>query len=258
MATVFESGLAVLIRNRMSHRVEFDPNRPVPVGALADMLEVARWAPTAHNMQNFEIVVVDDSAALAAIEAIHAEPSVAFIRENYRQLSFSVKELLRKGTGLLADTFPAEWLDPNYAGPATASAPTAARGAGPGRYASADPSAPAGRSRQRQMTPCPLLFVVLCDPGRRAPASEHDMLGMISLGCVMQNVWLTAEAHGLGVQVVSSLSDAEPSAQMHRILAIPEHLKIAYTLRVGYTRVTDVGRVRARRTLTQFVHRNRY
>jgi len=27
---------------------------------LRQVLQAARWAPTAHNMQNFEIIVVDD------------------------------------------------------------------------------------------------------------------------------------------------------------------------------------------------------
>jgi hypothetical protein len=32
------------------------------------------------------------------------------------------------------------------------------------------------------------LLVILFDPSKRAPASEGDVLGMMSLGCVMENM----------------------------------------------------------------------
>ena len=51
---------------------------------MEKILEAARWAPTAHNMQNFEIVVVDDKKSLAAISEIKRSPNLTFIRENYQ------------------------------------------------------------------------------------------------------------------------------------------------------------------------------
>ena len=53
-----------LIQQRQSARVLFDPERPILDDHLRRILEGARWAPTAHNMQNFEIVVVDDRRIL--------------------------------------------------------------------------------------------------------------------------------------------------------------------------------------------------
>ena len=49
-----------LIRERRSAREPYDPNRPFTKHQLDQILE-ASWAPTAHNMQNFEIVVVDNA-----------------------------------------------------------------------------------------------------------------------------------------------------------------------------------------------------
>ena len=48
----------------------FDLERPIAKEQLADILEAARWSPTAHNMQNFEIIVVDDRKILEAIWSI--------------------------------------------------------------------------------------------------------------------------------------------------------------------------------------------
>jgi nitroreductase len=71
-----------LIRERQSARVFFDRNRPIPSKEMAQILEAARFAPTAHNMQNFEIVVVDDRRLLETLAAIRTSVSEAFVREN--------------------------------------------------------------------------------------------------------------------------------------------------------------------------------
>ena len=105
--------LMKLIQKRHSARESFDPGRQIPGSDLKLILEAARWAPTAHNMQNFDIVVVDDKEQLKAIESIEAVVPEAFLRENYAQLSFSEKDLQVKGTGVLASRFPPEWTNPN-------------------------------------------------------------------------------------------------------------------------------------------------
>ena len=53
-----------IIQERQSSRVPFDPNRQVPKDDVKQILEAAKWTPTAHNMQNFDIIVVDDKAVL--------------------------------------------------------------------------------------------------------------------------------------------------------------------------------------------------
>src|ERR1035437_7877323 len=107
------AGLGRVIRNRHSERVPFDPERQLAEVDLQAILQAARWAPTAHNMQNFEIIVVDDTSRLAAIGRVRGGTSQDFIRENYAQLSFSEEELIQKGTGLLATMFPPSWRDPD-------------------------------------------------------------------------------------------------------------------------------------------------
>jgi nitroreductase len=45
-----------LMRDRYSARVRYDCKRPVTKQQLEQILEAASWAPTAHNMQNVEVV----------------------------------------------------------------------------------------------------------------------------------------------------------------------------------------------------------
>jgi nitroreductase len=95
-----------VIQERQSARGLYDPEHRVARQDLGKILEAARWAPTAHNMQNFEIVVVDDKRLIEDIGNITYALSTTFIRENYQQLSFSEEELVRKKVGLSASHFP--------------------------------------------------------------------------------------------------------------------------------------------------------
>lgn len=229
------TGALELIRKRRSYRMPFDPRRPVEAEKLAQVLEAARWAPTAHNMQNFEIVVVDDPEVLGAIARLARPVSETFVRENYAQLSFSEEELRQKKTGILAAMFPESWRTPDF------------------RLDQLDDEARA--AMRRPLPASPVLLVVTYDPGRRAPASEGDFLGIVSLGCVMENMWLAAEAAGLAFHIVSSLS---PEPEMRRILAIPDHLTIAFSCRLGHPAAAPPPHVRVRRDVQDFVHHDRY
>jgi nitroreductase len=221
-----------IIRQRHSSRVAFDPDRPIPDDAVRQILEAARWAPTAHNMQNFDIIVIDDKATLAAMGEIRSEPSVTFLRENYRQLSLSEDELLRRKTGLLASMFPQSWRTPD--------------------------AKPQPGDFHGPMLPCPTLLLVVYDMMKRAPDSEGDMLGLMSLGFVMQNMWLMAEALGIGMQLVTAFGRARAETEVRRLLGIPPYMNIACACRLGYPETKPGRYLRVRRDVKDFVHRNEY
>jgi len=221
-----------LIQERQSARGPYDSKRPVAQEDLKQILEAGRWSPTAHNMQNFEIVVVDDKKLLEAIGGIRYPVSETFIRENYEQLSFSEEELLRKKVGILGTMFPPSWRTP---------------GAKP------EESEQFNSSLGRAIQSSPVLLIVVYDPGRRAPASEGDFLGAISLGCVMENMWLMANALGIGFHVVSSLSADQVEKEVKSILNIPDHLRIAFSVRLGYPASTGKY-LRVRREAPDFTH----
>ncbi|HET9172747.1 MAG TPA: nitroreductase family protein [Actinospica sp.] len=233
--------LAALIRNRRSHRGVYDPRRRPPDEDVRAIIDAAQWAPTAHNMQNFEIVVIDDPAVLAEIGRVPSGVSAEFIRENYAQLSFSEEELVAKGTGLAATMFPPAWRRPD--------------------------SEPVGMDAPSEfehgfldltMRSCPLVLIVVYDTRKRAPASEGDVLGLISLGCVLENMWLTAESRGIGLQVMSVFSNTGVEERLHKILSIPARMKIAYACRLGYAGTEPDRYLRVRRPRERFVHHNSF
>jgi nitroreductase len=221
-----------LMQTRRSTRMPFDPERPIATADLRKMLEAARWAPSAHNMQNYEIVVVDDRKILDELGNIKSTPSDAFIQENYQQLSFSEEELLRKKVGLLGSMFPPSWRTPGV-----------------------KPVPEEGRGRL--FPPCSALLIVLYDPARRAPASEGDFLGIISLGCMMENLWLEANSLGIAFQIVSALAGGPVEKEVRRVLAIPDHLVIAFGARLGYAPAASPN-LRVRRDIEDFSHHNHF
>jgi nitroreductase len=222
-----------VIQERRSSRGPFDPRRPVARRDLEQILEAARWAPTAHNMQNFEIVVVDDPALLESMTRLKSPLSMEFIRENYAQLSFSEAELEKRKVGLLASRFPAAWTNPQ---------------------ATAEELA----ATERALPTAPTMLFVVYDPTRRAPASQGDFLGAISLGCATENMWLVAETLGIAFQVVSSYAGDAVQEDVRRLLGIPEPLRLAYAIRLGYPLASPGAYQRVRRDLPDFAHHNGY
>ena len=226
-----------LIQERQSARGFFDPKRPITKEDLRQILEVVRWTPTAHNMQNFEIIVVDDKKLLKVIGKIKSSISDTFIRENYSQLSFSEEELLKKKTGLLAAMFPPAWRTPD---------------AKPDKTTHDEMVSRFGKAIQTSS----VLLIVVYDPRKRAPASEGDFLGIMSLGCAMENMWLMASSLGIGCHVMSVLSADPVEKEIKKILNISKHLKIAFALRLGYPISTQVKYLRVRREIKDFTHHN--
>jgi len=224
-----------LLEHRHSCRAPFDPAQRVTEHELERIVAAARWAPTAHNMQNFRLVAVDDRRILDELGRIRALVSPTFIAENYRQLSWSEDELRRRKTGILGTSFPASW-----------------RTDDPAKIPSHD-----ARLLGESIAGAPLVIVVVFDPTQRAPASEGDMLGMISLGCVLENMWIAAHAQRLDVQVVSAFAavDAEPAVK--RLLAVPEPWRIAFALRIGHA-LSAKPALRVRREPALFTGRNRF
>jgi len=88
-----------LIQNRQSARALFDSKRPIARQDLRQILEAARWSPTAHNMQNFEIIVVDDKKILEALGNIKYARSRPLSRKIISNCPFRKKNCVEKKSG---------------------------------------------------------------------------------------------------------------------------------------------------------------
>jgi nitroreductase len=231
------SDVLKVIKERHSARVPFDPNKPVSKENLKLLLEAARWTPTGHNLQNFEIMVIDDRAVLEEIGKTKSRVLEEFLRDNYEQLSFSKEELERKKVGILATGFPADWVDPaKFSQIAHEAAPL---------------------PLENSIRGSPTLLMVFYDPNKKAPAQAVDVYGFMSLGCLMENIWLAAQALGISMQILSLSATVSVEKELKQLLQVPEHLKIAYTISLGYPSV-QVNALQVRRDINDFTHHNKY
>jgi nitroreductase len=189
-------------------------------------------------MQNFEIIIVDDKKQLDELGNIKSRISEDFLRENYQQLSFSEEELLQKKVGILGSMFPESWRTPNdWAKVARESEPS---------------------SLDQTIKGSQMLLIVTYDARKRAPASEGDILGFISLGCVMENMWLMAQELGISFQIMSVFGGNTVEQDVKKILKIPEYMRIAYAVRLGHPVSKPPKILRVRRNIDGFVHYNRF
>jgi nitroreductase len=233
------SDILTLIQDRRSSRAPYDPERPVALEDVRQILEAARWSPTAHNMQNFHILVIDDKGVLGRLGDIPTRTSEVFLRENFAQLSFSEDELLRKKTGLIGAQFPPAWRTPGA------------------RFDEIARDSPAG-SLKDTMRDCPLVLIAVHDARQRAPASEGDVLGILSLGCVMENMWLMAHSLGIGFHIMSVFSGTPVEKAVRQTLEIPDYMKISFAARLGYPLPAPFKMLRVRRDVNDFAHHNRF
>ncbi len=226
-----------VIKERQSSRVPYDPDGPISKENLREILEAARWAPTGHNMQNYEIIVIDDKAMLEKIGNTKSRVLEEFLRDNYEQLSFSEEELKQKKTGILSTGFPPDWVNP----------------AKFSQIVHESPPVPLKNSIRGS----PTLLMVLYDPEKKAPALAVDVYGFISLGCLMENIWLTAQTLGISMQILSLSATVSVEKELKQLLDIPEPLKIAYTIRLGYS-LMPAKSLRVRRDIEDFAYHNLY
>jgi nitroreductase len=238
-STVDEQGSEVMtaIRQRQSAKGPYDSDRPVSAEAMKQIVEAARWAPTPHNMQNFEIIVVDDKETLKTIGEIRSSLTEEYVRENLQQMSFSEEELLQKKVGLLGVNLPPALRDP-------ARMDEAVHGE--------------GRGLGDMIKNGPMLLIVLYDTRKRAPASAGDFLGILGLGCVMENMWLAASSLGVGVEILSVFIGGDVEKRVKQILKVPDYMAIAFGARLGYPIPRPRKYLRVRRDPEQIIHHNVY
>ncbi|MCL2336221.1 MAG: nitroreductase family protein [Firmicutes bacterium] len=224
--------LLTLIKTRQSSRGLFDTNRSISKAELNKILEAARWAPTAHNMQNFEIIAVDDPQIIETIANIELTMPKGANEEGSDYVSASEEELQRKKTGIL-NSLPGS-ITEHFKNPVF-------------------------EYLRKSITASSVFLIVMYDPRKRAPRSEGDLLGKISLGCVMENMWLMAHALGIAMQIVTAVDYSdEYERQLKETLGIPAYFMRAYSCRLGYPVATKENYLRVRRDPEDFTHYNHW
>ena len=74
----------------------------------------------------------------------------------------------------------------------------------------------------------------------------------------MENMWLMAQDLGIGYHILSVFGGGSVEEEMKRILMIPEYMKIAYAVRLGYSVSQPPKYPRVRRSIGDFAFCNQF
>jgi nitroreductase len=99
---------------------------------------------------------------------------------------------------------------------------------------------------------------IFYDATKRPPGSEGDPAGLISLGCVWENMWLMCESLELGLHVLTVVSDGAVEQKLKDLLHIPACMKVAFACSIGYAADPSAAYTRVRRDLNDFVQYNNF
>jgi nitroreductase len=226
---------------------------------LRQILKAAQWAPSGHNSQPWEFVIIDDPELIRQIAVIATEifddflvssPHLLPWVNNFgRWLRWSREELESHGDGIYFARQPKsvwEELDGLTDEQAIRDRLIALFGS------RGQPS--------KLISTAPCLLFTLLDTERKIPDYSGDMLALTSAGAAMHNLRLAAYELGIAVHEQSPLYDLpETREAMSNLLGIPGRCKIVGGMRLGYrAKATKSSFTHVRRPVEDVMHRNRY
>lgn len=207
-------------------------NRPIDPHHIRTILELAARAPSHFNSQPWRFIIIQDQERRQALATIAGESmrqlmdEGRFWRQYRRFFRLSPEEINAHKDGIHIDTIPAV-LRP-FA-----------------KYIFTDRAASMmktfqvprvlGGDARRLIESSPLLLGIALSRDLYQPGELTGLYTLISLGAVVQTIWLTATSLGIGMQFVST--PQEIPAQWQRIsalLGIPEGYELMALFRLGY------------------------
>lgn len=219
------------IRSRRTTNGPFE-NRALDPAHVRTILEMAACAPSHFNSQPWRFVVVQDEAVRHKIADIAGESMQKLMAggrfwQRYRKyFRFSKKETDQKGDGILIDTMPA------VLKPFAKYIFTERGGEIMARF---QVPKVLGNDARKLVAGSPLILGITLDSSEYKPDDLSGMYSVISLGAVMQTIWLTATSLGIGMQFISTPMEVEGQwDRIVQLLGIPPEHQLMVLYRLGY------------------------
>ncbi len=226
---------------------------------LHRIIGAARWAPSGHNSQPWEFVVVDDPELIQRIAVITTEIHDEFLangphlvqwaKNYYPWLRWSREEMESRGDGAYVKGYDrGKWEQL-----ASLTDEKAIHEWMTAMFGSRGRPSPV-------ISTAPCLIFTLLDTERRIPDYSADMLALTSAGAAMQNLRLAAYELDIAVHEQAMLYDLpETREAMCELLEIPGHCKIVGGMRLGYrAKRSKLSSSHVRRPVTEIMHCNGY
>lgn len=219
------------IKRRRTTNSTFQP-QPIAPEHLHTILEMASHAPSHFNSQPWRFIVVQDHARRQQIADIAGESMRLLMEEGTfwkrysRYFRFSKAEVDASGDGIYFDKMP------NVLRPFMRHVFTPQGGAVVNKL---QVPRVLGNDAHKLVGTSPLLLGLTLTRNEYQEGELSALYSVISLGAVIQTIWLTATSLGIGMQFVSTPMEVE--GQWERIvelLQVPEDQALLVLFRLGY------------------------
>jgi nitroreductase len=201
------------------------------------LIRMASCAPSHFNSQPWRFIIVDDPEVIERIGKIAGESMVQLMEEGrfWRQYEkyfrLTKEEIENSKDGIHIDHFPA-LLKPF--------AKQIMSEKGGKVLAKLKIPKILGKDEEELISRSPLLFVILLNKEEYKPGELSAFYSTISMGAVIQNLWLTTTDIGMGMQFVSTPGEfPEKWNEIASILRIPDNYELAAVFRMGYKEMNE-------------------
>lgn len=210
------------------------PFRPEPIAPqhLHLLLEMAARAPSHFNSQPWRFIVVQDAARRQRIAEIAGESmrllmeEGRFWRRYSRYFRFSREEAEQSADGIHFDSMP---------GVLKPFARYVFSPKGGAMMNKLQVPRVLGHDAQRLVATSPLLLGITLTRSEYQAGELSALYSVISLGAVIQTIWLTATALGIGMQFVSTPMEVEGQwEKIVALLGVPDDHALLVVFRLGY------------------------
>ncbi|MCS7324817.1 MAG: nitroreductase family protein [Anaerolineae bacterium] len=219
------------IRRRKTTNTPFAPT-PVRDEHKRLLIEAAARAPSHFNSQPWRFILIEDRARIERIADLAGAAMKAlmedgrFVARYRRYFRFDPQSAMHTGSGIYFDRIPAplrplvQLVFSEQVGPLLS------------RLGAATILANDQRNIVRS---APLLLAITLDKQEYQPGELSGLYAVITLGAVIQTLWLVTTALEMGMQFISVILESPPhAAQLVELLGVPEDQALVAIFRMGY------------------------
>jgi nitroreductase len=244
-------------KRRRTIRADFLP-KEVLREDIERILDAARWAPSGHNIQPWEFIVITDRDVKNEIanSTLEVLEEILKSRTKLEKTFLSYSKWFRLDRGEVEDKGDGIYVK--------STSPFVERVMTPRiKETLRDHTVfrEAGRDYCDRIRAASLIVVTIYDRKKEPPNVSSGLISMVGIGAALQNIRLAATALEIGCQDLARPIDTEAGRRrIKKLLKIPDDYSLVSIMRMGYVdkQATHAYVTNFRRPLTKLVHYNKF
>jgi len=197
------------------------------------LIKMASHSPSHFNSQPWRFIIVEDENIIKKIAKIAGDSMVqlmddgTFWKKYRKYFRFSEEEMEKTKDGIHIDHLPV------FLKPFAENIFSEAGGKIISRFKI---SRILGNDEEKLVATSPMLFIILLTKDEYKKEELSGFYSVISMGAVIQTLWLSTTAIGMGMQFISTPGEIPGNWKMiSGMLKIPEEYEMMAIFRMGYT-----------------------